>query len=510
MSNTVNKCGTPIDASVGSTFNGGMNKTIILGAFLLNATATFAADELIKNAMVKIYCVQNRADYYNPWSMKGPRSSTGSGCVIGERRILTNAHVVSDQTYIQIRKYGASRRYEARVLSVSHHADLALLTVDEPGFFEGISPLDLGVLPETQQDVLVYGFPMGGDTLSTTKGVVSRIEHRTYVHSSIRLLAGQIDNAINPGNSGGPVISGGKIVGVVMQGLSGADNIGYMVPVPVVCHFLEDLEDGRYDGFPTISALLQSMENPDLKRKYNVPEGESGVLVSKVLPNSPATGILEVGDVVTHIEEYDVADDGTIEFRPNERTSVDYVEQLRQVGASLSMQILRAGKKSRVELALSRSVEADFLVALERYDVQPSYYIYGGMVFCPLTKNLLKEWGSSWFSNAPKHLTHYITDNLIETDVTEIVVLLKVLAASLNQGYHNSRMAIVEAVDGKPVNSLKDMIALIEADGAGKNFVEIVTQAGTIMVLDREKAEKEKGRILEIYRIPSDRSSDLR
>ena len=109
-----------------------------------------------------------------------------------------------------------------------------------------------------------------------------------------------------------------------------------------------------------------------------------------------------------------------------------------------------------------------------------------------------------------RHLTHYITDNLIESDVTEIVVLLKVLAASLNQGYHNSRMAIVEAVDGKPVNSLKDMIALIEEDGAGKNFVEIVTQAGTIMVLDREKAEKEKGRILEIYRIPSDRSSDLR
>jgi S1-C subfamily serine protease len=254
------------------------------------------AEDRIKPAMVKIYCISNSPDYYNPWSMKGPRSSTGSGVIIDGNRILTNAHVISNRTYIQVRRFGQAQRIEARVLAVSHHADLALLGVDTPGFFEGVKGVALGELPETQEDVLVYGFPMGGDTLSTTKGVVSRVEHIRYAHSSLRLLAGQIDNAINPGNSGGPVISSGKIAGVVMQTLGNSDNIGYMVPVKVLKHFLRDLEDGHYDGFPSLGIKLQDMENPDLRRKYKVNEGMTGVLITQVLKtprpmafSSPAT-----------------------------------------------------------------------------------------------------------------------------------------------------------------------------------------------------------------------------
>ena len=127
--------------------------------FLLMSTH---AEDGIKPAMVKIYCISNSPDYYNPWSMKGPRSSTGSGVIIDGKRILTNAHVVSNRTYIQVRRFGQAQRIEARVLAVSHHADLALLGVDTPGFFDDVEAVQLGELPETQEDVLVYGFPRGG------------------------------------------------------------------------------------------------------------------------------------------------------------------------------------------------------------------------------------------------------------------------------------------------------------------------------------------------------------
>lgn len=66
----------------------------------------------------------------------------------------------------------------------------------------------------------------GGDNISVTKGVVSRVEPTQYVHGATQLMAIQIDAAINPGNSGGPAIMGTKVVGVAFQNLSGAENIG--------------------------------------------------------------------------------------------------------------------------------------------------------------------------------------------------------------------------------------------------------------------------------------------
>ena len=55
-----------------------------------------------------------------------------------------------------------------------------------------------------QDSILVAGYPMGGDSLSITKGIVSRVVMTRYAHASNKLLGIQIDAAINPGNSGGP------------------------------------------------------------------------------------------------------------------------------------------------------------------------------------------------------------------------------------------------------------------------------------------------------------------
>ena len=112
--------------------------------------------------------------------MSGPESFSGSGCIIQGNRILTNAHVVSDQTFIRVRRHGQSNKYTARVIAVSHEADLALLTVDNPSFFKGIAPLKLGKLPEIEQEVVVYGFPEGGDRFGVlavaVKGIAAQIE----------------------------------------------------------------------------------------------------------------------------------------------------------------------------------------------------------------------------------------------------------------------------------------------------------------------------------------------
>lgn len=482
-----------------------MKRCLPLAALLLFAGAAAAGD--IRDSIVKIYTVHNTPDHYNPWSMRGPYTSTGSGCLIRGKRILTNAHVVRDQTFIQVRLFGEAQRYVARVVAVAHDADLALLTVDDPAFFEGTEPLEFGELPETQQEVLVYGFPMGGDTLSITKGVVSRIEHQNYTHSSCNLLSVQIDAAINPGNSGGPAIVDGKIVGVAMMSMRQADNIGYLAPVPVIRHFLADLEDGRRDGIPSLGLILEDMENPGLRKKYKLPEERTGVLIVRIAHGSPVEELLREGDVLLSVDGHAIANDGTVEFRPRERTSVSYWVQQHQLGETANLEILRDGEVLPVQARLNSRMEQDWLVPLEQYDILPTYYVYGGIVFSPLTVNLLQSWGGNWYEKAPRDLVARLGFNMVTPEQDEVVLALRVLAADVNEGYHNVSSWAVDKVNGEKVRNLKHLIEKIET---GKDpFVVLENEWGQKLVLDREQADRTGPQILETYRIPKDRSPDL-
>ena len=383
-----------------------------------------------------------------------------------------------------------------------------MITVDDPSFFQGIDPLPTGDLPATNQEVLVYGFPMGGDTLSITKGVVSRIEHQPYVHSSITLLAGQIDAAINPGNSGGPVIVDGKIVGVVMQGIPSSQNIGYMVPAPIIKHFFEDLSDEQLDGFPNLGVYMQYMENPDIREKYTMPVNITGVLVNQVIPGSSADGIIQPGDVILSIDDSPIANDGTVEFRAKERTNLAYIVQKHQIGDDLNLKILRNGKVQNLSVNLSSSYEKNWLITYEQYETLPTYYIYGGLVFSPLSINLFNIWGSSWFNNAPKELVALLANNIPTVEGEQVIILLRVLPASVNDGYQNYAPWIVKKVNGKVVLNMKELVQAIESNESN-SFIILENNSNQQIVLNREKVKQANPQILATYKIREDRSLDL-
>src|SRR5581483_1915504 len=205
------------------------------------------SDDPLRKSVVKLFTVTRKPDYYQPWSFGYQRTSGGSGCIVEGRRILTNAHVVTNAVFVQALKPGDVKKYTARVEWVSHDEELALLTVDDAGFFDDTLSVQWGGLPFRQDTVRVYGFPIGGNELSITEGVVSRIECITYTHSRRQLLALQTDAAFNPGNSGGPVFMDGKLVGVAFQAheKTTAQSIGYVVPMPVIEHFRREADTGK-------------------------------------------------------------------------------------------------------------------------------------------------------------------------------------------------------------------------------------------------------------------------
>ncbi|KAF8402428.1 hypothetical protein HHK36_013386 [Tetracentron sinense] len=129
-------------------------------------TNAYAAIELALDSVVKIFTVSSSPNYFLPWQNKPQRETMGSGFVITGKRILTNAHVVADHTFVLVRKHGSPNKHRAEVHAIGHDCDLAILVVESEEFWEGMNFLELGDIPFLQEAVAVVGYPQG-------KGLVS-------------------------------------------------------------------------------------------------------------------------------------------------------------------------------------------------------------------------------------------------------------------------------------------------------------------------------------------------
>lgn len=464
--------------------------------------------QAIEESVVKIYTTQAEPDYFTPWRLLTPQQSTGSGSVIADNLILTNAHVVANASYVQVQKHNDPQRYLARVVFISHDADLALVTADEAGFFSDLKALPIGELPNPLEEVSVYGYPIGGKSLSITKGILSRVEHQVYAHSGAYLLAGQIDAAINPGNSGGPVIVNSQIVGVVMQANSGgrAENLGYFVPPTIIEHVLEDSEDGRHDGFPDLGFRTQTLDSPAAKTAYGLNDDQSGVIVIKVFDDSPARDMLQENDVILKIDEFDIADDGSIRLTRDILTDYKHAIDLHHIDEMIELTFAREGKVQTVSIPAQRALTSYSLVASETYDEIPEYYIYGGVLFVPLNMNLIKRWGSDWGRTAPVSLLQ-ARNEWSSPSRKELVVALQVLAADVNLGYHDWRNWIVDFVNGEPIRDFAHFASLLK-NNTEENVV-FENENGYQMVINHKNAIETESSILSQYRIPAAYSTNL-
>ena len=469
----------------------------LLPLFLLGQTN----DTTIKQAVIKIYTSSKKPSYKKPWLSTTKRSS-GSGAYIGNNLILTNAHVVANSTYLEVQKYGTSKRYTAKVVAVSHQLDLALVTVNDKSFFANITPLSIGTLPYSEEKIFVYGYPMGGKTLSVTSGVVSRIEHQSYVHSNEKFLSLQVDAAINPGNSGGPAISKGKIVGVVMQGITLSQNIGYLVPTVMIKHFLKDWEDGKIDGVPSLHIFTSKLENPATREYFGVKKSQSGILVNKVMPLGNSYNILKENDIILSIDGVKIEDDATVAFREYEYTSAKYLTDLHQFGDSVTLKVLRNKKVITLKIKLVQPNNRVWLVKSYQYDKDPSYFIYGGYIFSPLTENLI---------DGGKHKDcRFITllQEFATKEKKEQVVLLGVLPDASNRGNQNIYNYLPTKLNGKDIVDFKQFYKEIQSMKDG--FINLEDALNRKVIIAVKRAKESQERILRTYNIQYDKSSDLR
>jgi S1-C subfamily serine protease len=141
---------------------------------------------------------------------------------------------------------------------------------------------------------------------------------------------------------------GKHVVGISFQGQSQAQSIGYIVPVSVIQHVLDDIElHNKYTAFPIMTFYYQPMENTSYREYLKLDEDQHGILVTSVEQACVLSKVLKEDDVITAINNVPIADDGTIYFRRGERLNFRYLEKLQFVDDTVTFTIIRQGKRDR-------------------------------------------------------------------------------------------------------------------------------------------------------------------
>lgn len=415
---------------------------------------------------------------------------------------LTNAHVVSNAERIYLMPYADARQLPARVKFISHEADLALLEVADAAAFADVPCLKLSTeLPDLEDEVRAIGYPIGGKRLSVTRGIVSRIDSIKYAHTrQDEHLAVQIDAAINPGNSGGPVLKGDEVVGVAFQGLMEANSTGYMIPAPVIQHFLQDVKDGRYDGYVELGATFSPLENPAMRRRFGLDEAAHGCLVADVVKGGCADGVLQPGDVVQSINGLSVDRSAMIELN-GVRVGLEELAERAFLGDVLKCGVLRNGQQLEVEL--KPAPLAAWKVMGLAHDEKPRYIHFAGLVFQPLHFNVIASHGIAPGSFMVE-MDAYLQGGFRQH--TDVVALTRVLPDEVNARFDDPGRRIVTRVNGEEVKGLAHLYSLLyPEDGKSRPDYTVIEFAGAArpLVIDNATLDAANARISRSYSIPA-------
>ncbi len=466
--------------------------------------------EIEFDAIVRVEVDTKQPNYRVPWNIGGMGSGNGTGFLIGKNRFLTNAHVVSDARLIYLKTVNQPQPYKARVLFVAHDCDLAMVELESEDDFEqafkGIRPLHLGDVPKLNTTVVAVGYPVGGERISVTRGIVSRIDFRGYSHSAVdNHLAIQVDAAINPGNSGGPVLQNNQVVGVAFQGYSGdvAQNVGYMIPVPVIQRFLKDVEDKQYDYYVDLATSFLNMLNPAQRRAFNLPNDGSGVMVAHADAAGSAGGILKTRDVLLSIDGHPVASDGFIEI-DGERVDLNEVIERKFSGDTVAIEIWRDGRRQEVSVTLKRFIP--YLIQAMQYDKQPNFVLFAGLQFQPLDRNVMGAHGITDLRT--RYFYGFYSEDEIYRERPQVIVLTDVLPDSTNTHLQGYKHMVVDTINGKKIRLLQDVYDAFYGDfhEEGKEAYHVVRMIGENrpLVLMRKDAKTAHERIDSQYNVGFD------
>lgn len=462
--------------------------------------------------VVNLTVKKNNPNFEKPWFSNTSKTG-GSAFAIqidNKKYIITNAHVVKYATFIVCSKPKSDLLYQLKVFDIAFAFDLALLEpiseIEE--FWKDVVFPKIALPPKRGEVIRVLGFPNGGDNLSITSGIISRITSVLY-NNTYNNLAIQVDSAINPGNSGGPVINEkDELIGVAFAHDKNTQNICFIIPSIFVLFYIESIK--KHKKFPGVCSLdisTDTIENDTIRKYFKV---TSGIIVNKINPIGSVGHLLEKHDIIHKIDDIRINNDATIYLDnytivneptiDSEKIVYTHILRMKHPGDKLKLHIFRNKKEKIIECKIQ--VMTDDLVPTISNSIPPKYLIIGGLIFTPLNYYHLYNEQTQLVNTNRVHLVKYLY-KLPKTQNEEIIILLDILDNSLTSGYKlsNSRLISVNNIKINNILELWDIYKEIINNQKPSKFLKIEFENNKLIVLDIKLLENIQSEILKNYGI---------
>jgi S1-C subfamily serine protease len=489
---------------------------LILAAVMLTVSAAAAkkepspADKDSKQkplSLVRVNVTGQPFDYFRPWQKKAPVSKRALGAVLSKGRVLVTADLVANQNYVELERAESGEKTAANVQVIDYESNLALLEPTEKNFLDGITPLEIATDTAVGDRLAAWQLEPTG-ALITTEGLVTTIQMTRYPVDVGQFLTYRISLSMQYRENSYtiPLVKNNKLAGLLLRYDPRAQLVD-AIPAPIITHFLKDAEKTPYEGFPAVGFAFFPTRDPQLRAFAGQTGKPGGVYVTRVEPNTPASKAgMQVGDIVTSIANNAIDENGNyVDPLYGKTDFTNILTSYAFAGDTVPFEIQRSGSAMKLNVTLEHRAPKDYVVAPYTLDQPPLYYVLGGLIFQELSRQYLKEWGPNWQKEAPQRFVYFdrFQSELFPNDHRKIVVLSQVLPANTTIGYDDFAYLTVTKVNGKEINSLRDVAEAAKQPLDG-GFIKIETQEDPKQIeLDAAQVAAEAPALQENYGIPS-------
>lgn len=335
----------------------------------------------LKNSVVLITNYMRGIDWNNPKDSIDTGASRGTGFFIDKQHILTNYHVVSDYSVLNIKlpNVNSSINYECDIIGIYPELDVALLRIKD---YESEYYLELGdsdVNADMGTKAFAVGYPLGMEQLKVSSGIINGIQDGQL----------QMDTPINPGNSGGPLINEDmKVIGINFAGILFTQNIGFAIPINYVKIILDDIKNADQKPY-IINKPNLGISYSNTSEKYMEILGlcNSGVTVDEIISDGPLDSKIKETDIICSIDDIDIDNFGKLYYNENKYSIEDYLF-FKKPNSNINLKFIRNNELNEININLeNKKIEKINMIYHPFENVD--YIEYNGFVFMDLTINHL-------------------------------------------------------------------------------------------------------------------------
>lgn len=439
-----------------------------------------------------------------PWEKTPPQNLRSLGAIVAPGQVLTTSETVADATYLELELPDGSQTAAAKIIAVDYEANLALLTTETDEereiFFKDTRPLPLAKPPSITDSLQIFQVEDNGTTLLTF-GTLQSIDVVPSFLPSQSFLTYLVKASMQSAASSFslPVLKDGALAGILLS-YDSDDQISDVLSVDVISHFLENVNDGEYAGFPSLGVSVARTEDPSFRDFLRLKPDQGGLYISKVRTGGAAdlAGVQE-GDVLLAAAGYEINRRGY--YKHPHYGSVFWGHLVRgekSTGDQIVLSLVRDGEPMEITATLTREEPHDHLVPAYQFDRPPNFLVKGGLVFQELTRPVLQAFGEEWTSRAPLNLLDaYENPEKYDDKYKRIIFLSGSIPTPATVGYEQLRNLIVAKVNGIEVDSMKGLIeAFNKPDENNLHSIEFLEENFTLY-LDETISNEVDGMLLQ-------------